>query len=539
MLDGIELIKAGAGLPVSDTASRLMGKKLRPVKVYGWHVDPSKSDPAQAVTYLADAVGKTPAAMGSTAFSYGGWEDAFFMPKPCMLRYDGTVAYYLDPNDYTKKADGTASDVADTSFGGNAMMEWPLIWYKFVPGEADGEGSFYCSDKQADSSYKCWCNTDADGNVIPHFYTAIYNGCIVSQKLRSLSGQALNQYTAYEVSFSDFVDKAAANNAGANKEWDTDVYADRALINALLVLISKTLDTQSAFGKGFTGGRPPIQRSTGRLDANGLFYGESTGNEFVKVFGMENYWGCLIRRTRGLTAKNGKYLYKLTRGTADGSSAADYNLTGDNYIEAFAPPPGLWEADAEISSMRFGPYGMLPQSSVRNSSFDTFYCDKLMPVTIETPIAQGGWTSGTRQSPSDTYYPLRVSSTDKRWIAGKGQYIFDAPDADSDVQIAVQLFDGSTRTLDTGWHTLPFALDLTAFYGQDYIVLFKKTDDSAIVPSDVGISVHKLTAPVTVGFGGHITRGIDAGAFELWPTDVDSLESLYGAALSCKPVNAQ
>lgn len=39
--------------------------------VYGWHIDPSISNPAQAVTYLADAVGKTPAAMGASTFSYG------------------------------------------------------------------------------------------------------------------------------------------------------------------------------------------------------------------------------------------------------------------------------------------------------------------------------------------------------------------------------------------------------------------------------------------------------------------------------------
>ena len=26
-----------------------------------------------------------------------------FMPKPCMLNYDGTVAYYLNPMDYSKR----------------------------------------------------------------------------------------------------------------------------------------------------------------------------------------------------------------------------------------------------------------------------------------------------------------------------------------------------------------------------------------------------------------------------------------------------
>lgn len=84
MFNGMEIIKASVGMPVKDNLSRLMGESLSRPKIYGWHVDPSVSDPAQAVTYLTDAIGKTPAAMGSETFSYGSWKSAFFMPKPCI-----------------------------------------------------------------------------------------------------------------------------------------------------------------------------------------------------------------------------------------------------------------------------------------------------------------------------------------------------------------------------------------------------------------------------------------------------------------------
>lgn len=40
-----------------------------------------------------------------------------------MLKSNGTVDCYLDPDDYTKKADGTASPISDVNFNGNAMME--------------------------------------------------------------------------------------------------------------------------------------------------------------------------------------------------------------------------------------------------------------------------------------------------------------------------------------------------------------------------------------------------------------------------------
>ena len=67
--------------------------KDRGYTLYGFHIDGSESDPSEAVTYLEDAVGMTPAKMDYTAgaFKYGSWRNAFFMPKPCMVKYDGTV----------------------------------------------------------------------------------------------------------------------------------------------------------------------------------------------------------------------------------------------------------------------------------------------------------------------------------------------------------------------------------------------------------------------------------------------------------------
>lgn len=74
-------------------------------KVYGFHINSKESDPSKAVTYLLDAVGMTPAKMdyANSKFDYGSWKNAFFMPKPCMLKSDGTVDYYLDQNDYSKR----------------------------------------------------------------------------------------------------------------------------------------------------------------------------------------------------------------------------------------------------------------------------------------------------------------------------------------------------------------------------------------------------------------------------------------------------
>lgn len=373
--------------------------------IYGFHVDPDESDPSDAVTYLMDAVGMEPAKMGTTAFNYGSWKNAFFMPKPCMLKFDGTVDYYLDPNDYTKKADGTASDIADLSYGGNAMMEFPLIWYKFEQGVANGEGYFYVSNKKVDSTYKCWSNMDCDGNIIDHFYMPIYNGATYDGKMRSISGITLAPWstTAYSASATyavgdkvnyngrmwkcttaietaeafdpakweqfafngntsgeEEIAQATANNTTAKTEWYIDQWCDRVLINGLLVLISKSIDAQGAFGRGIDSGSQAAKESyvTGSLNDKGLFYGSTAnGATAVKVFGMENWWALVWRRTAGLIGgANNTYLYKLTASTADGSTASAYNTNGSGYLSTNGKPT----SNNYVKRMKFGAWGWLP-----------------------------------------------------------------------------------------------------------------------------------------------------------------------------------
>lgn len=352
--------------------------------VYGIHINPNESDPSLAVTYLEDAVGMTPAKMGTSTFDYGSWADAFFMPKPCMLKSDGTVDYYLDPNDFTKKEDGSASDVANSSYNGNAMMEFPLIYYKYEQGSATGEGYIYISKYQVDENYKCYSNYDCDGNIIPHFYMACYNGTGTS-KLRSLSGIAASSTNGCgKTTGQQEVDRATANNTKSGKvEWYTDVWCDRVLITALLYLMGKSLDLQSTFGNGLVYGGESAANDyvTGTHDTKGLFYGNTgsisaTSNcqTAVKVFGIENFWGHTYRRTAGLVTSNYNYKYKMTYSTVDGSTGTGYNSNGSGYTTVTT---GLSSNKyGYVSKMQFGNYGLLAvPSTVGSGTANTYYCD--------------------------------------------------------------------------------------------------------------------------------------------------------------------
>jgi hypothetical protein len=351
--------------------------------LYAFHIDGSESNPASKVTYLEDAKGMTPAYMDYTngVFNYGSWKDAFFMPKPCMVLQEGIVDYYLDPDDYTKKEDGTASDVADTSYAGNAMMEWgqngKKIWYKVVPDPGDvTSGTVYICDEQLDPSYHAWSFINNQGRLVDHFYTPIFNGSSVNDGtkdvMRSISGLAVTQ----SLPGTTEIDRCKNNNLGDEVLWYTEVAADRILINFLLILMGKSTDTQAVFGNGLITGSQSALNSyrTGALNDKGLFFGYSDQTHAVKVFGMENFWGAQWRRHAGYILSGGTQKLKLTYGRQDGSTADAYNTDGTGYLSMGITPTGT--SGGYIDTMNFNEYGMFGKNmGGTGSGSSTYYCD--------------------------------------------------------------------------------------------------------------------------------------------------------------------
>ncbi len=397
-----------------DSTLKIVASELSQIKtilgrgshvLYGFHVDPSESDPEARVTYLEDAVGMTPAYMDFTngKFNYGSWENAFFMPRPCMVYQTGGVAYYLDPDDFTKKEDGTASDVADPEFPGNVMIEWgqngKKIWHKFVP-DVDGEGfSFYVSDERLGDDYKAWSFINNQGKEVDHFYMAAYNGSKINGELRSISGQAvMNSETGTnELAY------AAANNKDSNVCWYGEVLADYILTRMLMILMVKTLDAQSAYGAGLATGSQTAFNNyrTGALNDKGMFFGYNDQTHAVKIFGIENPYGLQWRRIAGDILRDGVRKIKLTYGRQDGSEADGYNSDGTGYISLGSGSVPTGTSGGYITKMLatvFGPF--FKEMGGTDAASNKFYCD-------------GGWfnNSGAR-------YALYGAASDGGLIGG-------------------------------------------------------------------------------------------------------------------------
>lgn len=366
----------GAYTPSADLPSYLMGRKKSFKKeAYSFHLNKETAE----ITYPAGSANENfaPAKMTANGFDAGDWGGTFIMTqcRPCMQKSDLTVDYYLDPSDYTKKLDGTPSDIADPDYDGNAMVEFPKIYYYFEPDDETSEsGTFYFANYKVDNNYECWCNYDANNNEIEHFYMSIYNGTILNGKLRSLSGYALtNANGAGNTTATEEQAAARANNPTDKDEWFTWLISDYGLLTLMATLIGKSVDCQSTFGRGVDSGSQATKEAyiTGSLNDKGLFWGStSTGTQGVKLFGIENPYALVWSRVAGLVGASTGYKYKLTHGTKDGSTAESFNLTGAGYIDLPTTKP----ATGWVVTMLFQPNGFwIPHTTGSRNLFKDYY----------------------------------------------------------------------------------------------------------------------------------------------------------------------
>ncbi|MBQ9568129.1 MAG: hypothetical protein IJR31_08670 [Lachnospiraceae bacterium] len=331
---------------------------------------------------------------------YGDWDPSganaddvkLIYPRSCMLKYDGTVDYYLREDDETLKEDGTASDVANASYGGNAMMEWGqdgVMYWTLISDTGDDGFTFIVSNAEV-LNCKPWNHYDANGNVTPHWYTAKYFGSVTSGCMRSISGQSnfVNNAGTTEISY------AQANNPTGLHIWDTEVYCDHTFIALLCCLISKSTQSQAKFGSGHTASGNTSAIGQGTMNGKGMFYGKSNGTEGVKIFGMENFYGNLYRRVRGLIAVNGTYKVKLTYDTTDGSEVTGYNTDGAGYISA--GNIGTYGSWVYPKHMLIRENTLL--AGTTGGSETTYYCDGTYVTQSGTfyAVVGGSWSTAGR-----------------------------------------------------------------------------------------------------------------------------------------------
>lgn len=369
------------------------------IKRYGVKIRKGDINPITRVTYLYDAVGMTPAHMDFSrgVFDFGGWADIWFVKNnyPCMLKYDGTEDYKLNPNNYALKADGTPSDIANMDYAGNAMSAIPLVWIKQYE-DAEHEYIILC-EKQYDEDFHAYAHTRADESIMDVKYLAMFKGSYDGTRLRSMSGDSLVHGRAQTE-----IDRAAANNQNGADIWRTRSWADRNLVNCLLTVISRSDDSQTVFGAGNTTSGELLK--TGTLNDKGQFFGYEETDKQVKVFHIEGWWGDQWERIVGILGDYGKVKVKMI---------PPYNLTGEGYTDTGISWSG-WNSGF-IKNTVMSHLGRIPNELEQNAKHIPDWC-WFDNDNINIALVGGSCNNGAYCGAA--YLLLNVAASGTSWTIG-------------------------------------------------------------------------------------------------------------------------
>lgn len=176
--------------------------------------------------------------------------------KACLLNDNGTVNYYLDPMDWTKKADGTPSNLDGTD--GQVMMEWPDFYYK-VDMNGGGAGKH---------QIKISMGALTGFTKVPKHYVSAYEAAMdrVNSKLSSVKStdaqyRGGNNTSAWDAAANSLLGKPVtdvnrtnfrtyAQNRGSG--WNQYGYNDHKWLFWLFAIEYATLNSQKAVNATLT-----------------------------------------------------------------------------------------------------------------------------------------------------------------------------------------------------------------------------------------------------------------------------------------------
>ena len=360
--------------------------------VYGMIIhEQTDLDPESRVEYIGANKDYKPMKMNmdTHVMDQGDWADWDWLKGvvPVMCDWDGGIDYYLNPDDYSKKLDGTESGVSDINYNGNAMVVFPKI-YTWEYKRGTDRVVLFCERKVSDDFLPV--GFDVGGIERDYMLGPMFYGSIDDQgRMRSIAGQ-WSCLTASGAQ-TDLDTKAAFVTAleitagvtteiqykAIQKTSKSGLFFGGPLTNTLAdicVMISRSTNSQTAFGAGMNNTYENDKSKHYGTQANaivdgGMFYGSSDNKSFNKIFhsivlGSYMLW------------QRDPYMVMVS-GRIKVSTDYTYDPTGAKYLDTGIDfRPGDTSPHYYPSYHVVKEYGPVPDVSGKDKgSSSTGYCD--------------------------------------------------------------------------------------------------------------------------------------------------------------------
>ncbi len=358
-------------------------------ELYEFIIDQTNDD--VVISYDGENKNYSPAYMNFSTgvFNYGDWGNVFFMKntRPCIVLNEGGVYKYLDKNNFYNDIYGNdCESIVKGSEGHSTMIEFPKIYWK-VEHIQDNVDKVLISDGKADEDFECYANKNVYGEEINKFYVSAFESINLNSRIVSCADSSYYLIGTKSDSTFGGLEKAdkGLSTKGDNSDriWTMLKCCDKAIIDFLIILISKSIDCQASFGNGNVSGFSSTATGKGAVRAgtmvnDGMFMGyNDIRGKGVKVFGIENYWGNIEKCVRCFAFDRKNIYIKMIEGesTKDsymGAGETDYDYKfNENDIEGL-----LYNKIMMIKKMHVGVFGFFPKE-VANTSNNLYFKDSI------------------------------------------------------------------------------------------------------------------------------------------------------------------
>ena len=351
--------------------------------IYGVKIARTGSDPSARVTYINDAEGFTQIVNSGNSFNMGSWDGNDLISGIKPMSKSGSVWTELDKRTLSGCPTSTAAD---------ALVEIPT-WYLSFDNDDDYIYVRF-SEKKQDDTYDDLASR-LNGERIGMFHWGMFHGLISSSKLYSYSGVT----PTVSQSITNFSNYAKARGTG----YDLITYYQAQYLIALMVLLFKTTDLQSALGKGLTNSGSAAQSRSKLTFTNDYgMYGSTTDYATCACFfWIHDIWGNIFDFVGCAKTDSSSRLMTIIDGYSS-VTESDFTLVTPNTPTGTR---GGWVSDVVGTTGA----GFLPKTCSGSSS--TFWCDRGYVYASHFPYWGGGWSDSDDAGPFYWRFSNSATST--------------------------------------------------------------------------------------------------------------------------------
>lgn len=348
-------------------------------KVFSAIIDFSMSNPDSMVTYADDAEGMT-----------GGSSDWWNQPiyntlRNCLLADGGEVLGYLKKDNLTQYENGANAPI--TTVGNDVMLEIPQKVGYSIEWVDSQKLKVSITDNPNDEAFNYDAFSLDSYNDCDKIYIGVYKGYCTGSKAYSSSGKS--------VTVSQTIDTFRTWCRNRGKGYQQRTYASVKLMQCLLIIFYKGLNSQANCGYGYVASGHSAGVSTGGTNGYGFMSEviKSTNptymtdqNHQVKCFGIEDFWGNYWEFIDGLCSDSARNVLTCT-------CAKDFDTDGTGYDNN-----GNGGVTANIGNYMNRPQGGSKAGFTAQSvagSDSTYFCDYAGLYASCLALFGGYWNSAS------------------------------------------------------------------------------------------------------------------------------------------------